>query len=221
MKFWITSIALLLCCSGALVHAQDTSTSQDKSSATASTTNQPTGTQVVGHHRDTVVKPKTKPVNIDANVVKAAQNELRNRGYSPGPIDGIAGPKTSAAVKNFQSKEGITATGKLDSDTLAKLNVGGTNIVGSAPADLGRGGKAFGHDIKEGHPVDAGKAMAEGSESFGKKVAKGTKSVVVGGAEKAGKGISSVGNKVEDKTQGQSSNSGQEKNSGQPSSQPQ
>jgi Putative peptidoglycan binding domain len=205
MNRWYLSTALLFCLTP-MVIAQDTTATQNNNPGTAATTdatpNPPDGTKVVGHDRDTIVAPKRNPVKIDANVVKAAQNELRSRGYDPGAADGVAGPQTRAAVSKFQTDQGLTASGNLDANTLEKLNVGGTNIVKSAPADLGRGGKAFGHDIKEGHPVDAGKAMAQGSENFGKKVAKGSKSLAVRGVEKVGKGLSSIGGKVEDKAQG-------------------
>ncbi|MGZ4786924.1 MAG: peptidoglycan-binding domain-containing protein [Terriglobales bacterium] len=199
---WLLSAALFLSVASFVV-AQDTSSSSTNNPGTTTTnTQKPAGTKVVGHDRDTIVTPKTKPVKIDASVVKSAQTELQSRGYNPGPVDGVAGPKTRAAVAKFQADQGLKQTGHLDTDTLAKLNVGGTNIVSSAPADLGRGGKAAGHDIKEGHPVAAGKAVAQGSESFGKKVAKGSKALAVRGVEKVGKGLSSIGNKVEDKAQG-------------------
>lgn len=205
MLRWLLSAALVLSLAS-FVAAQDTqSTSTDKSGTTATGTQKPDGTKVVGHDRDVIVAPKPKPVKVNAGVVRSAQSELKSRGYNPGPVDGVAGPRTRAAVSKFQADQGIKQTGQLDADTLAKLNVGGTNIVSSAPADLGRGAKAAGHDIKEGHPVDAGKAMAEGSKSFGKKVAKGTKSLAVRGVEKVGKGLSAVGGKVEDKAQGEDS----------------
>jgi peptidoglycan hydrolase-like protein with peptidoglycan-binding domain len=55
--------------------------------------------------------------------VKAAQQALKDKGHDPGPVDGVMGPKTQAALKDFQSKEGITATGQLDAETMSKLGV--------------------------------------------------------------------------------------------------
>lgn len=183
----------MLLCLTPFVLAQNTSTTDNST---------PAGTEVVGHHQDTNVQPTTKRVKVDAKTVKAAQAELQSRGYNPGPQDGVEGPQTRAALEKFQSDQGIRQTGRLDTETMSKLNVGGTNVVSSAPSDLGRGGKAFGHDIKNGHPVDAGKAMAKGTESFGKKVGEGTKSLAVHGAEKVGNGMSKLGNKVENKSRG-------------------
>jgi osmotically-inducible protein OsmY len=56
--------------------------------------------------------------------VRAGQQALKERGFDPGPIDGVYGPRTAAAVKEFQQKENLTLTGRFDSQTLGKLDVG-------------------------------------------------------------------------------------------------
>jgi hyperosmotically inducible periplasmic protein len=56
--------------------------------------------------------------------VRAAQEKLKDKGYDPGPIDGIWGPRTAAAVSDFQRKESLTVTSRLDPETLGKLEVG-------------------------------------------------------------------------------------------------
>jgi putative peptidoglycan binding protein len=53
--------------------------------------------------------------------VRAAQQALRDKGFNPGPIDGIHGPRTTAAVRDFQQKENLTVTGQLDAETNARL----------------------------------------------------------------------------------------------------
>src|SRR5215475_10365220 len=45
--------------------------------------------------------------------VRTAQQALADKGYHPGPVDGLMGPKTRAAVQEFQRKEGLEATGQL------------------------------------------------------------------------------------------------------------
>lgn len=55
--------------------------------------------------------------------VKAVQQALKDKGHDPGAIDGKMGPKTQAALRDFQSKEGLKASGRLDADTMAKLGV--------------------------------------------------------------------------------------------------
>jgi peptidoglycan hydrolase-like protein with peptidoglycan-binding domain len=41
----------------------------------------------------------------------------------PGPIDGNMGPKTMAALKEFQSDQKLTESGRLDDHTREKLGV--------------------------------------------------------------------------------------------------
>jgi peptidoglycan hydrolase-like protein with peptidoglycan-binding domain len=53
--------------------------------------------------------------------VRAAQKALQEKGFNPGPIDGVMGPRTSEAVREFQEKENLTATGQLDRQTRERL----------------------------------------------------------------------------------------------------
>jgi peptidoglycan hydrolase-like protein with peptidoglycan-binding domain len=55
--------------------------------------------------------------------VKAVQQALKDKGHDPGAVDGVMGPKTQAALKEFQSKEGIKESGRLDAETMSKLGV--------------------------------------------------------------------------------------------------
>ena len=53
--------------------------------------------------------------------VRQAQQALMDKGISPGPIDGKMGPQTKAALSTYQTKENLKVTGRLDSETKAKL----------------------------------------------------------------------------------------------------
>lgn len=53
--------------------------------------------------------------------VKEAQWTLRDRGYSPGPIDGILGSRTREALRRYQKDENLPVTGWLDADTKRKV----------------------------------------------------------------------------------------------------
>src|SRR5213082_2055274 len=59
--------------------------------------------------------------------VRQAQTALKDKGHDPGPIDGIHGPRTSAALRNYQKSENIKVTGRLDSETR-------THLMGQASA---------------------------------------------------------------------------------------
>jgi peptidoglycan hydrolase-like protein with peptidoglycan-binding domain len=54
---------------------------------------------------------------------RAAQEALKTEGFDPGPIDGLMGPRTRAAINDYQTKNNLPVTGMLDDATMAKLNV--------------------------------------------------------------------------------------------------
>jgi peptidoglycan hydrolase-like protein with peptidoglycan-binding domain len=58
---------------------------------------------------------------LNADGVRKVQLALQNKGISPGPIDGIFGPLTKEAVRTFQERYGIKATGDIDNQTLFAL----------------------------------------------------------------------------------------------------
>jgi putative chitinase len=56
--------------------------------------------------------------------VKALQQKLADRGFSPGDIDGIFGPGTEAAVLAFQKSRGLLSDGIVGRETAAALEFG-------------------------------------------------------------------------------------------------
>ena len=57
------------------------------------------------------------------------QQALKDKGLDPGGIDGVFGRKTIAAVKQFQSQQGLDADGIVGPKTEAALFAGGANPV--------------------------------------------------------------------------------------------
>jgi osmotically-inducible protein OsmY len=55
--------------------------------------------------------------------VMAMQQALRDKGYDPGPIDGVMGSKTASALKKYQQAENLNVTGQMDAKTAAKLKI--------------------------------------------------------------------------------------------------
>jgi type II secretory pathway predicted ATPase ExeA len=53
--------------------------------------------------------------------VRLLQQRLRTAGFTPGPIDGILGPKTRQAIRRFQEAHGLRATGHLNAATRQAL----------------------------------------------------------------------------------------------------
>jgi hyperosmotically inducible protein len=55
--------------------------------------------------------------------VRLMQEALKKEGFDPGPIDGIQGPQTTAAIEAYQKAENLTVTGRADAETLGKLKI--------------------------------------------------------------------------------------------------
>jgi peptidoglycan hydrolase-like protein with peptidoglycan-binding domain len=62
--------------------------------------------------------------------LRDAQAQLRTLGLYGGPVDGLWGPETAAAVERYQRDHRLTVTARLDNDTLAALR------DGTSPAPL-------------------------------------------------------------------------------------
>jgi peptidoglycan hydrolase-like protein with peptidoglycan-binding domain len=75
---------------------------------------------------------------LEESTIRQAQEKLSSKGHDVTP-DGVLGPKTQAAVKEFQQQEGIQASGQLDQETLAALGVGegASGAGGSSPSSEG------------------------------------------------------------------------------------
>ncbi|HPG25441.1 MAG TPA: peptidoglycan-binding domain-containing protein [Myxococcota bacterium] len=67
--------------------------------------------------REILCKTNTTP-----DVVRRLQTALRSAGHNPGPIDGIVGQETLAALKGYQQEKGL-ATGGVTMATLQSLGV--------------------------------------------------------------------------------------------------
>jgi peptidoglycan hydrolase-like protein with peptidoglycan-binding domain len=53
--------------------------------------------------------------------IRHAQQVLKDKGYYKGDVDGKYGPETRAALEKYQQDENLTVSGRLDSDTAARL----------------------------------------------------------------------------------------------------
>lgn len=64
--------------------------------------------------------------------IKQVQQKLKDQGHDAGPVDGVMGPKTQAALKEFQSAKGLKDSGQLDRETMAALGVSGSASAGGS-----------------------------------------------------------------------------------------
>jgi peptidoglycan hydrolase-like protein with peptidoglycan-binding domain len=56
-------------------------------------------------------------------MIMRAQSRLHELGYYSGTIDGVLGPGTREALKNYQLVKQMPATGRMDDATLAALGI--------------------------------------------------------------------------------------------------
>jgi endoglucanase len=109
--------------------------------------------------------------------VKAAQEALKEKGVDPGPVDGVMGPKTQQALREFQKKEGLKESGNLDTETMAKLGVqktsGTDSSSPSASPSTGASSGASGSAGASGSGAGAASKSPSASPSTGGSAAPG------------------------------------------------
>ena len=64
-----------------------------------------------------------RPPDPSRDTVRQVQTYLTLLGYDPGPVDGLSGRRTTAAVRRFQQDLGMTPTGQISDELLALLTV--------------------------------------------------------------------------------------------------
>ena len=79
-------------------------------------------------HRVLWMVCSTTSKNMQGPDVLWVQNRLVSLGYTC-PTDSVYGPNTTAAVKQFQKKKGLTVNGKVDAATLAALKTTSRSVV--------------------------------------------------------------------------------------------
>jgi hypothetical protein len=65
----------------------------------------------------------TSYVAESGSLVADIQRQLTREGYDPGPIDGVMGGQTRAAIMAFQRDNGLWVTGRIDSKLLDQLDL--------------------------------------------------------------------------------------------------
>jgi peptidoglycan hydrolase-like protein with peptidoglycan-binding domain len=61
---------------------------------------------------------------LTPDMIRSVQQTLQQDGSYHGRVDGVWGPSTQAAVRNYQQQHNMNATGQLDQATLAAMNLG-------------------------------------------------------------------------------------------------
>ena len=66
------------------------------------------------------------------STIRQAQEQLQNQGLYSGKIDGVDGPMTRSAIRQFQKTNNLRVTGRLDQQTRSDLMNGSQNNGNSA-----------------------------------------------------------------------------------------
>ena len=73
--------------------------------------------------RSSPSRPKAPPTSLFREDIQQAQKQLQVSGYDPGPLDGMLGSQTKAALRAYQADHNIPVTGALDNATRRALGV--------------------------------------------------------------------------------------------------
>lgn len=150
-------------------------------------------------------------------LVRQVQQELNDRGFDAGPVDGIMGPKTQAALKRFQAENGLPQNGQLGKETLEKLDIdrdqGDEGFLKKAAGAVGKAGttaaKATAKGVKKGASATAqgaetaAEATATGATTAAKATATGATTAAkatAGAAKTTGKAVKKGSTEAADET---------------------
>jgi peptidoglycan hydrolase-like protein with peptidoglycan-binding domain len=101
----------------------------------------------------------------NAEQMKAVQQALKDKGHDPGEIDGKMGPKNQLALRDYQQKEGLKVTGRLDTETAAKLGVQAKAESTSSPAASPSGSSSSGASSSSPSGASSSASSPSGSSS--------------------------------------------------------
>lgn len=100
----------------------------------------------------TVQMQLINPMQLTRQQVRQVQRALDKMGFNARKVDGIWGPETAAALRNFQQSNGIDAHGHLTRQTLAKLGVNWASSK-QQPSTVGYGDNKDQNMSKPNHKV--------------------------------------------------------------------
>ncbi len=89
-----------------------------------------------GQSQQQQAQSKQGQQQLSSDEIRQLQQQLQAQGHNPGKVDGVMGPKTAKAIREFQQAQGISASGQPDSQTLQALGVqpkGQEEFMGVSP----------------------------------------------------------------------------------------
>lgn len=117
------------------------------------------------------------------------QRALRDRGYDPGPVDGVWGSRSQRAARDFQRANGMAATGRATPELRAALNVDGRGTQTGSSNDPNRA--YMGGGMVQGQSGSSGNTGGSSSGTMG---TSGDRGMGMQGSTGRGSGAPSPGN---------------------------
>ena len=77
-------------------------------------------------------------VQVLHDEMRLAQERLRELGFSPGPADGMPGPQTTTALRQYQQRQGWPVSGWLDAATRQGLGIHAESQAAAQPSVRGK-----------------------------------------------------------------------------------
>jgi peptidoglycan hydrolase-like protein with peptidoglycan-binding domain len=115
-------MGLVLTTSGVALAGEKAPPADSKRTAAESTRFEP---HIQGHEASLSTSASVTVTSVSRERVMIMQRELAERGFYDGKIDGIAGPETRSALREFQNRNGLAATGELNASTADALGMNG------------------------------------------------------------------------------------------------
>lgn len=98
----------------------------NRASSASATEGSASNTNAIVQNNTTDATGNTAPSGNEAqdhSLVRDAQRALNDKGFSAGATDGIMGPHTESALRQFQQAQGLSTTGTLDQQTISALGI--------------------------------------------------------------------------------------------------
>jgi hypothetical protein len=67
------------------------------------------------------MRTRVAPIQLSRADIRRAQELLAQLGFDPGPVDGLIGPRTRAAVESFEQAKGLPASGEVTPALIDRL----------------------------------------------------------------------------------------------------
>ena len=93
----------------------------------------------------------TASTGLSRAQIAQLQGELSDRGYDPGPQDGIVGPKVRTAIRTYQTDAGLPATGEATTNLLAHIQSAAVDANAGEPGNSGSGDSRNNRDPQSGY----------------------------------------------------------------------